>query len=768
MLQEYVPKIFLQEKDEIIATLKYQLQELRDEITMLHRKHENDLDVNEANKREVEIQLLKEQLKETQEETSSLRNELRLKNYKLDDLQRLVDLHMIEDGQGSKTASDGKPTQRRVRHVGHGLDDVAGVDPKAHDDDEDEEVGNSTDEGEGGLIEDESLYTEATLPETQFWTQKQMKLKNKGKKPLFFEKPVLSRGDTLSSLSRRSGSSDSGNAGGAGGVDHLMWKGAKMTRQRSVELAFDDSSDSNHGFGGDEKENDKEEVCVVEDEGSDHDDGMGVGLVGYHGNQSTSQEYPPFTQYHQAQEKEQRHQIEFQNESQKSELLASEPSFENECNERIAEIQTSDAEDEFMNYENGTINRYTQHSHSTPSSPSPQYRSQGKKSQTISKSKLKSNIFQTSLATITTLDRQPPSTSPPTTSSSSSSRTKALSLSNHNHNQHNNRNNNFKFKLKIPRSINPKGQNKIINLTQNPLRNGPWWPEDFKINPLTNFGQDHELQNLRKLDSSLVHKITKLQSDFQIAYLKELATKKFRHVAQLTQTQTQPQQPNPNTNSPFRNPNFDHNPNPNSNSNNSSSNNPPTHPTPYETLTNPAIDPIFKHKINKLNYHIYANKLNLTTLSSTSSSSTSSTSKVKLWLQDTKLEDSPPGHERSEFPTTQQVEIDRLKSAKRSAVRALQFLVQAVLMVQKKVDDGKSGKKRKREDDGDEKENEEYGSKDGKDGDGEGEEEEMLYEQVGTHIFRSEELNCIVRSGYFFVDESIFADADHISIEGFR
>ncbi|GME73443.1 unnamed protein product [Ambrosiozyma monospora] len=126
---------------------------------------------------------------------------------------------------------------------------------------------------------------------------------------------------------------------------------------------------------------------------------------------------------------------------------------------------------------------------------------------------------------------------------------------------------------------------------------------------------------------------------------------------------------------------------------------------------------------------------------------------------------------------------DRLKSARRSALKALQFLVQAGLMVQvvdDGVDNGKNGngngngnknrnkKKRKRigDDDG-------YGDEEGDgdgdgDGDGYGDGDEVCYEQVGTHIFRSEELNCIVRSGFFYIDESIFCDGDHISIEGFR
>ncbi|GMG21238.1 unnamed protein product [Ambrosiozyma monospora] len=508
LLQEYVPKLLLQEKDEVIATLQFQLKELRDEIIGLHRKHEMDLDVIESNKRRMEIQLLKEQLKETQEETSNLRNELKLKNYKLDDLQRLIELHMIEDGNGSKILGNNN-TQRKLngnshgngrgngcnnegrgRGGGHGHGHV-GIDPKVHDDEEVGDDSHVTDEGDV-LEDDESLYTEATLPETQFWTQKQ-KQKHR-KKLLNYEKPVLSRVDTLSSISRRSGSSD----GGLGGFGHLnlIRQGAKkMTRQKSVELTFDDSSDSNHSHSHSHghshghnqnfpvDENDKA-IHVVEDHDHDHDDG--IVRVSYRGNQSTSQEYSPFTTHHQEQaEREETPQTQVespsqsQSQSQKSEQLASEPNFENQCDERIIEIQTSDAEDEFMNYENGTVNRYTQHSHShshsIPSSPTPQFRTQGKFN---FKSPSKSTLFPTGLATITTLDRQ--------------------QLSNHNDNLNNNNNNNSK----IPRSINMKvTQTKIINLTQNPFRKGPWWPEDFKINPLTNFGQDQELQ-IRKLDSS--------------------------------------------------------------------------------------------------------------------------------------------------------------------------------------------------------------------------------------------------------------------------
>ncbi|GMG58569.1 unnamed protein product [Ambrosiozyma monospora] len=119
---------------------------------------------------------------------------------------------------------------------------------------------------------------------------------------------------------------------------------------------------------------------------------------------------------------------------------------------------------------------------------------------------------------------------------------------------------------------------------------------------------------------------------------------------------------------------------------------------------------------------------------------------------------------------------DRLKSARRSALKALQFLVQAGLMVQV-VDDGvdDNGKNGNGNGNGNKKKRKRIGDDDGDeegDGDGDGDEDEdgdeVCYEQVGTHIFRSEELNCIVRSGFFYIDESIFCDGDHISIEGFR
>ncbi|KAG7890777.1 hypothetical protein KL925_002234 [Ogataea polymorpha] len=226
----------------------------------------------------------------------------------------------------------------------------------------------------------------------------------------------------------------------------------------------------------------------------------------------------------------------------------------------------------------------------------------------------------------------------------------------------------------------------VLDLTCHPGRKGNWWPEDFKPNPETNFGQ-REAFTLRRINPKYAHPALQTQHKYQQQHLKQEAMKEFNRLAGQVEPVT------PGVKLVW------------------SANDTGTLPTPLKTpdqaLSNPKIDPVFKFEINKYNYKNFDLNLN--------------SNKIKLWLD---LQDSPPGHERSEFPTPSQSEADRQKSIKRAKLVALQRLFQTVFMVQPTDKSGTS------------------------------------YQQVGKFIFRNDEWNQLVRRNEFQIDESIFYNAE--------
>ncbi|KAG7933423.1 hypothetical protein KL934_003233 [Ogataea polymorpha] len=226
----------------------------------------------------------------------------------------------------------------------------------------------------------------------------------------------------------------------------------------------------------------------------------------------------------------------------------------------------------------------------------------------------------------------------------------------------------------------------VLDLTCHPGRKGNWWPEDFKPNPEINFGQ-REAFTLRRINPKYAHPALQTQHKYQQQHLKQEAMKEFNRLAGQVEPVT------PGVKLVW------------------SANDTGTLPTPLKTpdqaLSNPKIDPVFKFEINKYNYKNFDLNLN--------------SNKIKLWLD---LQDSPPGHERSEFPTPSQSEADRQKSIKRAKLVALQRLFQTVFMVQPTDKSGTS------------------------------------YQQVGKFIFRNDEWNQLVRRNEFQIDESIFYNAE--------
>ncbi|KAG7861796.1 hypothetical protein KL939_000817 [Ogataea angusta] len=226
----------------------------------------------------------------------------------------------------------------------------------------------------------------------------------------------------------------------------------------------------------------------------------------------------------------------------------------------------------------------------------------------------------------------------------------------------------------------------VVDLTHHPGRKGNWWPEDFKPNPETNFGQT-EAFKLRRINPKYAHPALQTQFKYQQQHLKQEALKDFNRLA----GQVEPVTPGVKLVWSAAD----------------SASLPTPLKTPDQALSNPKIDPVFKFEINKSNYKNFDLNLN--------------SNKIKLWLD---LQDSPPGHERSEFPTPSQSEADRQKSIKRAKLVALQRLFQTVFMVQPTDKSGTS------------------------------------YQQVGKFIFRNDEWNELVRRNEFQIDESIFYNAE--------
>lgn len=242
-----------------------------------------------------------------------------------------------------------------------------------------------------------------------------------------------------------------------------------------------------------------------------------------------------------------------------------------------------------------------------------------------------------------------------------------------------------------------------LDLSENPIRHSPWWPEDFRINPLVNFGQNVPVQ-LRKLDPKYIHPVLKKQLMLQKRRVEDQALKEFDRIAGPVLSQN--------------NFTVDENANPKPNENQIMS--------PTQALEDPDIDPIFKFELNRDNY--MKNRSALGNLSS---------KKIKLWMD---LTDSPPGEERSSFPTSQEVKKNKEIALKRAKLVGLQRLFQAVLILEPR--------KRGNFSDYEDKENIPPQST--------SKSSPVEYSQVGKFIFCNSVFNDAVKNGNFKIDRKIF------------
>lgn len=208
-----------------------------------------------------------------------------------------------------------------------------------------------------------------------------------------------------------------------------------------------------------------------------------------------------------------------------------------------------------------------------------------------------------------------------------------------------------------------------LDLTKNPDRNDSWWPEDFAVNPAVNWGFTYAMTipGGRKY----LHRALQEQANSKDNYMHQEAMVEFNRLAG-------PTTPCPKPTSCL-----------------------PTPKTPQRALANANIDPLFKFELDSTVDTALLDKLDPT--------------KVRQWLE---LSDSPPGHDRSSFPTSQQVRQDRETALNRSRMVALQRLFQAVYMVEK------SGRR---------------------------------YSQVGKYIFKNPAFNEAVKEDRYVLDESVFA-----------
>ncbi|QPG76649.1 hypothetical protein FOA43_004041 [Brettanomyces nanus] len=245
----------------------------------------------------------------------------------------------------------------------------------------------------------------------------------------------------------------------------------------------------------------------------------------------------------------------------------------------------------------------------------------------------------------------------------------------------------------------------ILDLTRHPVRNSEWWPEDFEVNPEVNFGLTQPFK-LRKICAELVHPALQVQFKYQKRYIQEESLRDFNRLAGVGSAENSASANvgiagiagTPKKKLPHRGL-------------------PTPVKTPEQALTNPLIDPVFKFELNRTNL-----SENRTAFGKFTSD------KINLWLD---LSDSPPGHERSSFPNTQQLEQDKRIAARRAHLSALQRLFQTVYMVQVATGDS------------DNKENFPRGAR---------------YAQVGKFIFREQRFNEAVKADRFTIDEAIFAD----------
>ncbi|ODV85142.1 hypothetical protein CANARDRAFT_7792 [[Candida] arabinofermentans NRRL YB-2248] len=232
----------------------------------------------------------------------------------------------------------------------------------------------------------------------------------------------------------------------------------------------------------------------------------------------------------------------------------------------------------------------------------------------------------------------------------------------------------------------------VLDFTTHPKRKSNWWPEDFKPNPLVNFGMK-EAFKMRKIRSDLVHPAIASHNEYQRKYLQDEISKDFNRLAGPVNKENNKwldiKTPDPKQ----RKTSTIYLPSPQT--------------TPSQQLSNTKIDPIFKYELHKDNITV-------------SGGGGLKSKKVKLWLD---LQDSPPGHERSEFPTDSQLERDNKLGLYRARVVGLRRLFQSIFMIDVK------------------------------------DHSTLSFEQCGKFIFKDESFNKAVLQGRFKVDESIFYDS---------
>ena len=238
----------------------------------------------------------------------------------------------------------------------------------------------------------------------------------------------------------------------------------------------------------------------------------------------------------------------------------------------------------------------------------------------------------------------------------------------------------------------------IVDLTKNPITNLPWWPEDFKVNPVVNFGKTCPFK-MRKLDPTLLHPALRIQYSLQRKHIQDEALQAFNKLAGSVKSADENNKTR-DTKNALR--------------------------TARQALQDPLIDPVFKFELNRTNY--MHNKAILGSVNS---------NKVKLWLD---MTDSPPGEDRSSFPNTQELKEDRKKAEKRAKLIGLQRLFQAIYMVEP-LDKSENNLIENKENVID------MGSKIC--------EHQMRYAQVGKFLFREDLLNKAVQEDNFTIDKHL-------------
>lgn len=211
--------------------------------------------------------------------------------------------------------------------------------------------------------------------------------------------------------------------------------------------------------------------------------------------------------------------------------------------------------------------------------------------------------------------------------------------------QESNQNNNTSIFQTILTNNNTIKDNKI-NLTQNPIHNRPWYPEDFIKNPLYEKFVSDKAQNYKSIPKNIANHFMRQQN-----YIKEVAMKDFNMIA-------------------LGGNNFkEHIDSLPSNKENYIKNNLITPPQNCkENFSNNLISPIFKFEINKQNLDKYLQYFpNLLR-----------TKKVRNW----EIEDSVDNDVCADFLLTQDVQERNKKAKEKSKLKGLKMLFQSCFCVE--------------------------------------------------------------------------------------